>query len=639
MKNKSIQKKRGGTINNIIELKLTDYGFSSEFEIPLKIWKDSEYWKGVTYVNKKLNTVTALLDSFRTEKNPKLNFNNLSSCKKIVLDGEQECFDDAIKAKVTKNYGKDIDQLKQSICKEELNKDYCIYKKLDLGSNEDEEQRFMPLMPLLKGRKNLLLEINDGKREKQFDDNNKKYYFNKYKADLIHTQYKIKEIFPHILKTLESKYDNYCVLNIKSNSLDDTKDDSKCYPYSRIKNNFIDNYKDTLINNLCKNTFEEKDLGGKRKFVIINSYQTKSTKHATTLFSHAVTLLVDLDNHFILYFDSNCISCTNQNGCPRIQKKIFRNFTIPTQILKIIYNFVKLDPEIIIYINPIRSQTGPTCYLYSIFSTITMITNKITIPTDDPPYFQDIGFQSDLENISLNRHDLITFFMKQRIPVEYIEYFILRNFTFDEPSGIYDGELVDGKKSGFGIMKYKDGDVYKGEWKNDKREGKGTMTYNPDNSDTYGEYTGDWKNDKRDGLGIMKYKDGDVYDFYEGEWKEGEKNGDGKGKLKYSNGDILYNENNKKKLILKGLDRNDITYEGDFNKNNEIDGKGTMSTNTEYYKGYFRQNYENTKIYCYKNYEDYNEDTEYNEQYLLLENNENYWIKHKKKIIPANNNS
>ena len=61
---------------------------------------------------------------------------------------------------------------------------------------------------------------------------------------------------------------------------------------------------------------------------------------------------------------------------------------------------------------------------------------------------------------------------------------------------------------------------YEGNWLNDKREGKGIMKYN--NGDIY---DGDWENDKKVGNGKMKYKNGDIY---EGEWKDDKKNGYGK---------------------------------------------------------------------------------------------------------------
>ena len=41
----------------------------------------------------------------------------------------------------------------------------------------------------------------------------------------------------------------------------------------------------------------------------------------------------------------------------------------------------------------------------------------------------------------------------------------------------YQGDLVEGKKNGFGIMQDKFGNVYWGEFKDDKMEGVGTIFY------------------------------------------------------------------------------------------------------------------------------------------------------------------
>ena len=85
---------------------------------------------------------------------------------------------------------------------------------------------------------------------------------------------------------------------------------------------------------------------------------------------------------------------------------------------------------------------------------------------------------------------------------------------------IYEGDYIDGKKSGKGKIIYKTGIVYDGEWKNDKKDGYGTITL----SDGSLNYQGNFKNGAPDGLGTTYSNGKKVYD---GEWKNGKKHGEG----------------------------------------------------------------------------------------------------------------
>ena len=90
---------------------------------------------------------------------------------------------------------------------------------------------------------------------------------------------------------------------------------------------------------------------------------------------------------------------------------------------------------------------------------------------------------------------------------------------------IYEGELVDGRRHGLGIMRYSNGRFYEGGWKNDFREGKGYEKYSNGNT-----YEGDFSKGKAQGKGVYKWNNGEIYD---GEWQNGLKHGDGiwKGKM------------------------------------------------------------------------------------------------------------
>ncbi len=127
---------------------------------------------------------------------------------------------------------------------------------------------------------------------------------------------------------------------------------------------------------------------------------------------------------------------------------------------------------------------------------------------------------------------------------------------------VYTGDLVDGKKNGFGKMVYENGNVYEGEWKDDKKSGKGKMFYKDGSS-----YEGEWKDDKMEGFGTVIWANGRKYVGY---LVGNQKNGKG----------ITHDEDGAKE------------YEGDY-KNGEPDGFGiqTISDSKLYvkYEGGFKQ--------------------------------------------------
>ncbi|XP_078413788.1 radial spoke head 10 homolog B [Cetorhinus maximus] len=86
----------------------------------------------------------------------------------------------------------------------------------------------------------------------------------------------------------------------------------------------------------------------------------------------------------------------------------------------------------------------------------------------------------------------------------------------------YVGEVLNGIRHGQGIFTSADQSVsYTGEWHEAKRHGKGTIYYNQEASSWY---QGDWVNNVREGWGIRRYKSGNVY---EGEWKNFQRHGEG----------------------------------------------------------------------------------------------------------------
>ncbi len=116
---------------------------------------------------------------------------------------------------------------------------------------------------------------------------------------------------------------------------------------------------------------------------------------------------------------------------------------------------------------------------------------------------------------------------------------------------VYEGDFLNNFKHGYGVMKYVNGNIYTGQWKNNYKNGKGKIIYN-DNS----YYNGDWVNDKRHGKGIMVFSDKEksymyympyksyrlynLDEIYEGEWIDDVQSG--KGIMKYKNGEIYDGE-------------------------------------------------------------------------------------------------
>ena len=77
--------------------------------------------------------------------------------------------------------------------------------------------------------------------------------------------------------------------------------------------------------------------------------------------------------------------------------------------------------------------------------------------------------------------------------------------------GEYEGEWQQDHLHGIGKQKFLDGRVYEGRYEKDKMHGRGTMT-KPDGQ----KYEGEWQDGKMHGRGTLNFADGTIY---EGEWK------------------------------------------------------------------------------------------------------------------------
>lgn len=166
----------------------------------------------------------------------------------------------------------------------------------------------------------------------------------------------------------------------------------------------------------------------------------------------------------------------------------------------------------------------------------------------------------------------------------------------------YKGAWKEGKREGYGTLKFKNGSKYKGECKNDMANGLGVFMYHNGEK-----YIGDWVDDKAHGKGKFYYLKGDVYN---GDWKNNYKDGNGSytyvtgecyegeyqkncmngyGVYSYENGDVYMGNfvNNIKcgygELIYKLGDK----YKGQF-KNDQKEGEGKfVNTSGHCWKGMF----------------------------------------------------
>mmetsp|Transcript_11023 Transcript_11023/g.25205 ORF Transcript_11023/g.25205 Transcript_11023/m.25205 type:complete len:726 (+) Transcript_11023:135-2312(+) len=84
---------------------------------------------------------------------------------------------------------------------------------------------------------------------------------------------------------------------------------------------------------------------------------------------------------------------------------------------------------------------------------------------------------------------------------------------------IYEGDLVDGKRHGSGVLKLADGTRYHSQWRNDERHGKGSERWSDGTL-----FAGSYLKGMRHGYGVMTWPEGSRYT---GEFERGRANGTG----------------------------------------------------------------------------------------------------------------
>jgi hypothetical protein len=129
---------------------------------------------------------------------------------------------------------------------------------------------------------------------------------------------------------------------------------------------------------------------------------------------------------------------------------------------------------------------------------------------------------------------------------------------YDSEDSIYEGEIKNNLREGYGKLIYKNGCYYKGQWKNDKRQGFG-VEYSLNDKILY---QGEFFNNEYNGYGRIQLNN---EHFYIGTFFKGKKQGKGE----------IYDKNNK------------LKYKGNF-ANDVKEGEGIIYLDDgKYYKGNF----------------------------------------------------
>ena len=155
------------------------------------------------------------------------------------------------------------------------------------------------------------------------------------------------------------------------------------------------------------------------------------------------------------------------------------------------------------------------------------------------------------------------------------------------PSGnVSKGEWCDGKQNGFGIMTFGNMDRYEGGWKDGHMDGFGRYDFYEVKDDAYSaHYEGDFVQGKREGAGIMVYAN---KTRYEGQWQADVRCGDGI--AVFPNGDIYHGLWREDKM-LRGVYRlkNGDFYDGEIS-NGKFEGFGHYYwTDGRWYEGSWKE--------------------------------------------------
>jgi hypothetical protein len=195
---------------------------------------------------------------------------------------------------------------------------------------------------------------------------------------------------------------------------------------------------------------------------------------------------------------------------------------------------------------------------------------------------------------------------KERIDMKVIKVDNVK----DREGNIYSGIMVKGVKNGYGVMKYANGDVYEGEWKDDEKY-DGKMTYFGGKDTFEGYFTSGPRHKKKEyewSQGVHTDKNNRTWDgqwdngvmtdakftfddgYYNGSFDENGRYSGENGTLYIESTDDTYVGNWDNGNITYGThtNKNDDTYDGDFNDDREYHGQGTYTnSNGDKWEGYW----------------------------------------------------
>ena len=143
-------------------------------------------------------------------------------------------------------------------------------------------------------------------------------------------------------------------------------------------------------------------------------------------------------------------------------------------------------------------------------------------------YFEDFSEFSHFKTLPLDGFDLVYITLKSK----YLQPRLNKV--------IPNGKFSAGRLTGGGMVKYGYFGLYYGNFLEGKRSGYGCMKYtDPEHicdwfSETEGEYIGEWKDDKRQGYGVMNWPNGVTYTG----WFNNNRRHNVQGKIQFTNGDI-----------------------------------------------------------------------------------------------------